>query len=736
MSTETFFAHSRSGEPEGSWEPLLDHLVRVGEMARQFASAFDSGEWGYLAGLWHDLGKYRPEFQRRLRGDRLQVEHAGAGAALAVRLGIHPLSFVIAGHHGGLANRIGHAGHLTPLAERIPRQLPILQDIWPLLPASVTSHPCPEAPSFLRKLERTPKATRAQELWIRFLFSALVDADRLATESFYQGDVRAPIREFDSIAALGNRLEECLRKFTCDTPVNQLRADVLALCGAAAERRPGLFSLTVPTGGGKTLSSLAFALAHARKWGLRRVIVVIPYTSIIEQTARVFKTALGSRNVVEHHSALDELHVSEESGENETRRCLATENWDAPLIVTTSVQFFETLFSNNPSRCRKLHRVARSVVVVDEAQTLPTRFLLCLLDGMRELTRSYGCSLVLSTATQPALVRRDALPEGLEDVHEIIQDRDGLGQLLDRVELRWPAPDEPPMPYTELAAELAGHDRVLAIVHRRGDARQLAQLLPPEGCFHLSALMCATHRAEVLERIRRTLRDGGPCRVVATQLVEAGVDIDFPVVYRAMAGLDSIAQAAGRCNREGSLTDQYGRPRRGNMRVFRAETLPPRGTLRIGFEKTEEMLARYGPGLNFVEGRFIEEYFRALFHADHLDAKNVMLHREQLDFESVGRLVKLVDDGFSVPVVVPWRDAATRVAKMIERPHREALRAIQPYVVQVRERDLGLLQRLGAVAPIEEFGFQLVAPYLHLYDEATGLVVEEDAEPDAGALVV
>jgi CRISPR-associated endonuclease/helicase Cas3 len=733
----TFFAHSLSGQPTVTWEPLETHLQNVAALAREFASVFDSGDWGYLAGLWHDLGKYRAEFQRRLHGSGEQAEHAGAGAALALERSALPLAFVVAGHHSGLANHQSQGEtKQRPLVERVRDNLAVLDQIRSDVPPAIASKPIAFPPEFLRVSSAGDERTRAQEFWIRLLFSALIDADRLATEAFYSPTRRNPIRTFESISVLRARLDESLARFSQDSPVNRIRAEVLAQCRLAADQQPGLFSLTVPTGGGKTLSSLAFALRHAEKHGLRRVIVVIPYTSIIEQTARVYKDAVGDDNVIEHHSAFDERAANEESGDREIRRRLAVENWDAPIVVTTGVQFFESLFSNHASRCRKLHNVVRSVVIVDEAQTLPTPYLLCVLDAMRELTSRYGCSLVLSTATQPALGKRTTLPSGLEGVREIVPEPDRLGERLDRVEIVWPRPDDPPVEYDQLATELAQHDRVLAIVHRRHDARELAEQLPGDGRFHLSALMCAAHRSVVLSSIRERLaKHGTVCRVVATQLVEAGVDLDFPVVYRAMAGLDSLAQAAGRCNREGRLTSDDGAAARGSFRVFRAVTPPPIGT-RAGLAKAEEMLRRHGDALNFRDGRYFDEYFRSVYFAQNLDAHQLMVERARLNFATVGERFRLIEDGFSEPLIAPWGDAEDRVARFVRNPSRETQRALQPYVVQVRDRDVARLQQMGALSPLDGFGYTLATPYRRLYEETFGLVLAEDSLADPSALLV
>jgi CRISPR-associated endonuclease/helicase Cas3 len=730
------FAHSRVGEGEDRWEPLEKHLRDVAQLAEQFAEAFQSGAWGYLAGLWHDLGKYRPEFQRRLRGSREQVEHAGLGAALAMSKGRAaglPLAFVIAGHHAGLANwQAQGETSQQPLVQRVTQNEPVLGQLSHAIPPAITTGSLPGLPPFLLAVHATsPESQRCRfELWTRFLFSALVDADRLATEAFDNPDrsVRRAVG-FSPITELYARLEKRLAQFAPDTPVNRLRARVLTDCRDAAKLAPGVFSLTAPTGAGKTLSAMAFALRHAELHDLRRVIVVLPYTSIIEQNAAVYAEALGDANVVEHHANVDSQARCEVNSELEIRRELATENWNAPVIVTTTVQFFESLFANQPSRCRKLHNVARSVVILDEAQALPSGYLSCLLDVMRELVAVYGCSIVISTATQPALGKRDTLPGGLEGVREIIREPQELAAALNRVELQWPEPEEPPMTHAELAGELARHERVLVIVHLRRDARRLAEQLPEEGRFHLSALMCPAHRAATLARIRATLKGDGPCRVVATQLVEAGVDLDFPVVYRALAGLDSLAQAAGRCNREGRLA-------KGMVRVFRAESKPPPGVLQKGLESTEALLGRYGNGLDVLEGKFFNEYFRILYGKCDTDHRGVQAERERLNFATVSGSVQLIEDGYSHPVVVPWGDAADRVSRFAAEPSRQSQRALQPYVVQVYGAELRILESLGAVELVNE-SIHVLQPAFHgLYDEAVGLVVEESAQPDPSVYIV
>lgn len=725
--TDPTYAHSRENRPESDWEPLIEHLQNVADRAEAHASVFGSGEWGRRAGLWHDLGKYLPGFQARLHGSTEHVDHAAPGAALAFRNGgmmWTAVAFGIAGHHAGLANFAAQENTTQrPLKERLRSGEPDLARVLHAAPTDLTGPDRPPPPPYLarlrpRTLAEEKRAKRRIELWTRFLFSALVDADYLATEAFYTPGRRSP--GFDSISTLREKLDKEVDGFVAKTPVDAMRAKVLADCRAAAEMKPGLFTLSVPTGGGKTLSGMAFALRHAERWEMRRVIVAIPYTSIIEQNAAIYSDVLGPLNVIEHHSALDEQQAREDDEEREIRRRLAAENWDAPVIVTTNVQLFESLFANAPSRCRKLHNIANSVIVLDEAQTIPPEFLDCTLDVLRELVEVYGCSIVLCTATQPALTRRESLPLGFEEgtTREIIRDPASLARALERVTVHWPASDDV-TPYETLARQIEErkHEQFLAIVHLRKDARALAKLLPAEHRFHLSALMCAAHRSEVLAVVKHCIEHELPCRLVATQLIEAGVDVDFPVVYRALAGLDSLAQAAGRCNRNGKL-------RRGDLYVFRAETSPPPGLLGLGLQSAMGMLAKHGASLELTDARTMETYFRSYYMKCEMDKHGVQPERALMNFANVSKRVQLIEDKWSCPVVVPWGDAMDRVRNHEQNPTRETARALQRFIVQVPRKELetGILSG-AAVYELGESLHVLSPSHAHLYDADFGMMI-------------
>lgn len=734
-----YLAHSLSDRPESDWHSLEEHLRAVADMAASFASTFGSEEWAHLAGLWHDLGKYHDVFQLYLRGEPEHVPHAIVGALHAINCWgskASPLAFAIAGHHTGLTNRTTAPVHLsiTPLIPALDSETnkKLRADCLINVPEWLKNQALPTLPEHL--MASGDETKRSAEFWIRFLFSCLVDADFLDTEEFFETGKRSGVTgDFDSISELHVRLHSHLRDLqseATDTPVNHLRRSVLQACQNFAAESPGLFSLTVPTGGGKTLSSMAFALQHAELHALRRVIVAIPYTSIIEQNVEVYRRAFGENNVIEHHSNLDP--------ENETRRNkLASENWDAPIIVTTNVQFFESLFSNRTSRCRKLHNIAGSVIILDEAQTFPPDFLLTILDALKELVANYGCSVVLSTATQPALNHRESLIQGLKNVREIIPDPNSLFKALRRTEVSWSGEGqtdgEPhqraPIEWPDLARELERYDQVLTIVHKRQDARDLAQLMPHEGTFHLSALMCARHRSEKLALVKQALANGERCQLTSTQLIEAGVDIDFPVVYRALGGIDSLAQAAGRCNREGKLD-------KGKLVLFMATTSPPRGIPKKGLETTLSLLDESGDCPDINDPAIFEKYFRQLYVRTDLDSQRVQTERQGFNFANVAGQFELISDWTTKSIVVPFGESEARLQELRFRgPNRYTLRALQPFLVNIYPNQFQELDSSGALEQVGDTVFALLPSHRHLYSETYGLILDEPALADPAALI-
>ncbi len=727
---------------EGAWEerPLEDHLRQVGRRAGEFARIFQAEDWAGLAGRLHDLGKFRPDFQRYIRacndldahiegGRPGRVDHSTAGALYVERqlpkLG-RILAYLIAGHHAGLPDwstaDSGNAALSARLRQGRARgyladalSAPVPADILDV--TAPTSKPRGDKEGF--------------HLWVRMLFSCLVDADFLDTESFMEPGRGGARRGFPTIEELRTALDGHMAGLMRGAagPVNELRAEIYRQCRVKAEYEPGLFSLTVPTGGGKTLASLAFALRHAQRHGKRRVIYAIPFTSIVEQTADVFREALGGHAdvLVEHHSNAE----SEPEHENHRTR-LACENWDAPLIVTTNVQLFESLFAARTSRCRKLHNLAGSVIVLDEAQTLPPDFLQPIVNVMRLLAEHYGVSFVFCTATQPELGSRkgfDSLFKGLDGIAEIMDDVPGLYRKLKRVEVELPADMNRPTEWPDLAGEIAALDRsVLCIVNRRDDCRVLYDLLRRRGeapVHHLSALMCGQHRSRVIAEIRRLLREGEPIKVVSTQLVEAGVDLDFPVVYRALAGLDAIAQAAGRCNREGRLD------RPGRVKVFVPPTEPPPGLLRQAAAKTRQILV--GVVDDPLTPERFGQYFTQLYASAETDRHRIgeLLEPQAglaVSFRTAARTFHLIEDD-SDTLFVKFAHGAELIDVLLSQgPERWLMRKLQRYAVGIRKRDMARLVADGQVEELYPGMFVQVTDTL--YDERTGVRTTGDPPPN------
>ncbi|MDX2176514.1 MAG: CRISPR-associated helicase Cas3' [Candidatus Sumerlaeia bacterium] len=726
-----FFAHTTPSQDRSTWEPLERHLAEVAARAEAHAAAFDSAPWGRVAGLWHDLGKYHPRFQRRLEDPTVSQPHSGAGACLALErdpgLG-QPLAAVIAGHHTGLVNW----SDPMALKDRLDRAR---KEEWPdsksNAPPELLARPLPKPPAWV-------KDKLACEFWTRMLFSALVDADRLCTEEFTSHDAKtrrsgtgaSPAELAPMLEVELTRIEAGLDGAARARDVNRARAEVSRACREAAALPPGFFSLTVPTGGGKTLAAMRFALHHAAAHGLRRAIVVIPFTSIIEQNARAYARVFGAENVLEHHSNLDIERRKREAGEAVADwQDLAAENWDAPIVVTTTVQFFESLFTNHPSRARKLHNIARSAVILDEVQSLPPELLMTILDGLRQLSAHYGCSVVLSTATPPALRKRTGFNFGLEGVREIVPDPVALAARLRRVRYHWPAPDAPPVEWPALADEVSREHAALVVTHRRADARELAQLLEqrvdPARVLHLSALMCPAHRLEVLGEVRRRLHDGEPCLLVSTQLIEAGVDVDFPVVFRALGGLHSVVQAAGRCNREGRHAE-------GRVVVFHAPSNPPKGVPQLALDTAIGMLREEGQTLDADDPRSQESFFRKLYSGRDLDEKLIQSHRAQFNFATVAEKFKLIEDCFTRPVVVPYDDAMQAVGGLqaaIARGDgglRNRFRALQPYTISINQNSFDAALKAGALVEVCEGLHHLRHEFAHHYHAKWGLVIGDD----------
>jgi CRISPR-associated endonuclease/helicase Cas3 len=724
-------AHIR---PDGAVQSLADHLKGVAELADGFATRTSWRDWAYNAGLLHDVGKRSAEFQEYIRrvatlseterGRHHGPDHSTAGAQLAgERFSDYVgwlMAYAVAGHHGGLPDgRSGDLSSTSSLEARLEKKVPEYKPLPLEDSGTITFEQLPFEP-------RDVNPGYAFFFFVKMLFSCLVDADWLDTEAFMAPSTAEKRLRLPTIGSLRGSFEDGMSRFLADADENSLnrrRREIYESCLRAAEGPVGLYSLTVPTGGGKTLSSLAFALRHAEVNDLKRVIYVIPYTSIIEQNAQVFRKLLGADAVIEHHSNYDPR--GDDLDEDIWR--LAAENWDAPLIVTTNVQFFESLFHHRPSHNRKLHNVMRSVVILDEAQMLPVPLLRPCLEALKALSVQYGTTVVLCTATQPALTTSEAFKDGLEGVREIIPPERKLYDLpvFRRTEIELLDPLTRSLP--DLAECVRRHERVLCIVNTRRQARELFNLLESgEGGYHLSSLMCPAHRRHVLDEIKDRLKHKRTCRVVSTQLVEAGVDIDFPVVFRALAGVDSIAQAAGRCNREGKL----GRP--GKVCIFRLEGGEPPGLIKQGAQVAERVLERYGS--NILSPEAVEAYFQELFwlKGDGLDSLKIgdrlnrgLQNRCDIPFRTIGELFHVIEKSMA-GVIIPWDEKGRELEGRLRRddPDYALLRTLQSYTVQVYQRELDRLTVAGAVEVFHDRFNVLVRP--ELYNKLTGLVIPEE----------
>jgi CRISPR-associated endonuclease/helicase Cas3 len=715
----TYYAHTAKDadgnelpENSGRWQPLKTHLRNVASLARKFACPLQLEAEAEMAGMLHDFGKYRDEFQSYLRGERgssVETQHSIYGAAWALephqQLGT---VVAVAGHHAGLHD-------LTDVqsAASKPHVLTALPELERRVESELGELPVPPG------IPAHVATDLSAEFYTRLLFSCLVDADRLDTAGW-------PVKSAEDVPLDAQLLlrqveAERRRKHTAnhESPLAELRNRVFDACLQAGSQPQGFFSLTVPTGGGKTLSAMAFALAHARTHGLRRVIVVIPYLSIIEQNAAEYRRVLGEDVVLENHSSVKPRDDASE--EEKSRVELVSENWDAPVIVTTSVQFLESLFAASPSRCRKLHRIARSVVIFDEVQTLPAHLLQPTFSVFRELAKNYGVSFVFSSATQPAFRRSAALPDGFaaDELRELAPEPPELFRRLRRVNYHLPRGKET-LDWPELADLLAASPQVLCVVNLTRHAATLweeltKRLSADARPIHLSAAMCSQHRLDLIKSIRERLREGQPCRVVSTQLIEAGVDVDFPVVWRAMGPLDSIVQVAGRCNREGRLAA-------GSMHVFRPadpKYLPP-GVYRAAADQAAISLAGLGDNASeslATDSGLFAHYFDSLYQVVNTDyaqrgETSIQEDRALLRFREVARKAKVIDDSGQPVIVASDTHGRKFAAPLIEeirnrqlapgqsRFTRADLRRLQRFMVNVHSHKFQQLEGMKQIRPL------------------------------------
>jgi len=743
----SYYAHSAQDElgnllPYEHWQTLQSHLVNVGEIAAEFARVFGAQEIAYQTGKLHDLGKYSEPFNQRLHGGP-SVDHATAGAKIAVERWGNVIgklmAFCIAGHHAGLANGNGEGDNRRTLKQRLALQfgadIPALDNLWQQeikLPQNLSAPP-------LKADAHHPFFSYA--FFTRMLYSCLVDADYLDTEAFYlnlenEAAERGGYPKLNALQRNFNQFINTFRRRIAQAPeqteaekrnaaLNRLRSEILDHAVEQAAQSQGLFTLTVPTGGGKTFTSMAFALEHAKRHGMRRVIYVIPFTSIIEQNAAEFRKAfgeLGEQAVLEHHSTFDDGKLQNEATKDKLR--LASENWDAPIVVTTAVQFFESLFADHSSRCRKLHNIAGSVIILDEAQMLPLNLLLPIMQAIKELAQNYRCSVVMCTATQPAVQAENGFYRGFENVREIAPKPTALFDKLRRTTVQHIGTQTD----ADLLAKLGEYPQMLVIVNNRRHARSLYdQAKPLDGTFHLTTLMCAKHRSQKLDEIRGRLKNGEPCRVIATSLIEAGVDVDFPLVMRAEAGLDSLAQAAGRCNREGK------RPSENSFVWIFAPEEQWKAPPELATQAAVMRLTADSFSDDLLSTQAVAAYFAELYQlkGSELDNKKILkMHNDtgqSLDFpfQTIADKFRMIESHMQ-PLIIPFDGEAENLISSLHHADHIGglLRKLQPYTVQIPENALAALYKAGRIEPINErnFGKQFYTLIgLDLYDDVAGL---------------
>jgi CRISPR-associated endonuclease/helicase Cas3 len=735
-----FYAHSINTSDESEWQPLIEHLNRVADYAAEFGRDAGVAELAKVAGLFHDLGKYSKEFQNRLKGANTRVDHATAGAQELLQIfkgkPQEPLAILLAycisGHHSGLLD-YGDSTDLPGDGTLMARMKTAVCDY-----SSYRSELDTSTLTFPNCLPVRPLREHfgfTLSFLTRMIYSALVDADFQDTEEYKEG--KKPRGGYEDISTLRDKLNIYLQqKFENPTSdINRKRKETLNACVEKATQKPGFFKLTVPTGGGKTLASMAFALNHAATHGMKRIIYVIPFTTIIEQNAGVFKEILGEENVLEHHSSFDweqKIRETAEQADDRTRDIysklrLAAENWDIPVVVTTNVQFFESLFSNKSSHCRKLHNIAKSVIVFDEAQMFPRDYLRPAMSAVWELVTNYGATAVFCTATQPNLER--FLPAGTP-VTELAPNSRELFGFYKRVEVK----NLGNLSDNELISQLNAHEQVLCIVNTRKHASGLFGMLAGEGNYHLSTLMCPAHRREKLAEIRRRLENGQVCRVISTSVMEAGINVDFPAGYRALAGLDSINQAAGRVNRE---------MKRGisEMFIFDPQSKFIKKTPRYISQAVEvaRMVLRNFADLP-ISIPAVEAYFSQLYSLQDpqaFDFKRIMDCFEdsngRFKFETAAREFKVIEEETET-VIIPFNQEAKDLIEELERtPYPSStLRKLQPYTVSIYSGEFEALNGKGAILTIaEEYAVLNSCNLEDYYSPERGLLIPENTGGDA-----
>lgn len=706
-----YIAHLRS-ETDKKEQPLYEHIKNVAELSKKFSECLILSDYAEIIGMLHDIGKYSNRFQQRINGnDKIKVDHSTCGAQEAFKMKLLMAAFCIAGHHGGIPN-IGvrtDSENDPTLTGRLKRNT---EDYSAWINEVDRSKFKPIAEPFTKN--RIPYT-----FILRFLFSCLVDADYLDTENFMSNG--AVLRDSgEDLTYLLNLLNKHIEKWQNPSgKLNILRTQMLNECIDVGKNcNEKLFTLTVPTGGGKTISSMAFALNYAVKHSKKRIIYVIPYTSIIEQNAEVFRKIFGMNNVLENHS-----NVDFDSLDNETKiqMMLAAENWNSPIVVTTAVQFFESMFSNKPSKCRKIHNIADSVVIFDEAQMLPLDYLLPCATAIRQLAENYNSAVVLCTATQPNFQSILNLTEKNNKLQltEICKSAEKMADDFRRVNFKY----EGKLEDDEIALELKQCKQVLCIVNKKAHAQKIYSMLgESDENFHLSTYMYPAHRQQVLDEIRKRLDENKPCRVVSTSLVEAGVDIDFPTVYRAISGIDSILQAGGRCNRENKRNSAES-----VVHIFNTDEV-------LSYQQTNTdaamaVIKKYGDKIYLPEA--IKMYFDDLYYYRDIDKTHKVFDKKDiinglinLEFETVSQRFKMIENDTKALYICTDENKEEINQLRNGNYTKELFRSLQKYVVNLYEKDFNKLNEVCAIEYVDN-SFYILADNKY-YSSKSGITFPDD----------
>ncbi|MEG1965631.1 MAG: CRISPR-associated helicase Cas3' [Oscillospiraceae bacterium] len=710
-----FIAHKQEN---GQEETIVEHLSLTAEFATLFGDKIGLKEYAQVCSWYHDIGKYSEEFQKRIRGSNVKVDHSTAGAQKTIEiygdLFGKMCAYCIAGHHTGLPN-FGGKGDNEEMPTLSGRMKKPIKDYFAYENELSKAYKSPkDLPS--PKIKPCDNAGFSYAFLIRMLYSCLVDADFLATEKF-MNDISLRGGNL-SINDLNSLLDIKLKTFLEPQPnkskLNVLRTKILKQCIEKATKPKGIFTLTVPTGGGKTFSSLSFAIKHAIEHKMDRIIYVIPFTSIIEQNAGEFKKVFGNDNVLEHHSNFDFNVISDEEISRKLK--LASENWDVPIVVTTNVQFFESLFANRSSKCRKLHNIANSVVIFDEAQSIPLSYLKACTYSIWELANNYNSTAILCTATQPPF--KEIFPKNTA-ITEIIENQEELYTAFKKVEII----NKGILTDDDLIKNINENETALCIVNTKKHALDIYESLSNKDKYHLSAGMCPKHRSEVIKKIKSCLKNNIPCKVISTQILEAGVDIDFPVVYREIAGIDSIIQSAGRCNREGNLADL------GKVYIFTPENdayIPSIFKTQIAI--TKDIISKYDDILlpEAVEYYFKELYFfKGKTSNDENEIMEMFNFYKTLNFsfEDIAKEFNLIDDN-THSIVIAYDDVAIKNIESIKNENdcKNSMRALQQYTVNVYHYQFEQLLSSGNIECL--IGNTFVLKDNSLYSEEFGLNVD------------